>query len=257
MKPDIATYIAAALNSFAKTHEGGTIRGPRDALSGFANEACGFIVEESLVVKALAILEECKIATVSSDLYAGEFMKIDGRLVNAFVSNGQHDLMEVEALAETRAEGIETVLAEFESRPAFLLHKYSVFQTYREFGDDWLQKALRGIEVAITRGIPASDRIVEVDHNAAAAGEISSQFEELQRRLEADNDTGDLVDEQKSAALQEVSRLRDWWLASKIRVNSFIALARSTLGWISEKAASATVGDLSKRLLHLILEFFN
>jgi hypothetical protein len=120
---------------------------------------------------------------------------------------------------------------------------------------DRLRQSLDGADNAAE--IPASDRIVALDHNSTPAEDVTNSFEAIEQSLRGDNDTGALVGEERAAALEEVSRLKQWWLSAKVRVGSFLTSARATLGWVGEKAASATVGEMAKALLKLLLEFFH
>ncbi|MBV1917909.1 MAG: hypothetical protein KUG65_07590 [Sphingomonadaceae bacterium] len=255
MNERTASYIAAALVDHAGRHVGAVFRGPTEEVTEFARSACDFEVDPELAVEALEILSVCGAATISTDPFAGDYMKIDRGAFDRFVGAALSELEQAERLAHRRDGNVDAVVDGQGYMKAERLLKYPVLNLYFEFGEGWLQQALQGIREDAEQSIPASDRVVDLDHNSPVAVKIGSALDELETRLKEDNDTGELTDDLRAAALEEVSHLKQRWSSAKIRVNSFVASTKSTLSWIGEKAATATVGELAKNLLKLILDF--
>jgi hypothetical protein len=251
---DIASYIAAALIDYAGRHLEGAFRGPTDELTKFAREACEFEVDSTLASDALGILSNCGVATISTDPFAGDYMKIDSKSFDRFVQKARTELDIAEKQMHRTGKEFDEVVEAQALLNAARIIAYRPLERYSEFGAELLTRALDSIKNGPSMRVPASDRIVDLDHNSPTFSEISDRLDELEGRLRVDNDTGELVGEERATALEEVSRLRAWWSSSKIRVMSFVSLAKSTLGWIGEKAASATVGELAKSLLKMVLD---
>jgi hypothetical protein len=252
----IAHYIAAALISHAEIFDGRVFKGDVENLPQFANDACDFAVSAELAFQALEILKECGLASVTRDEFAGEFMRIGAAGFGSFVENGRRQINEAQHRADVQGVDIEDAFHD-KDRSGISLYNFKALDRYFEYGDDWLHKALTSIHRQLSGDVPASDRVVPIDHNSPSAAEITSSFEALEASLKGDNDTGALIDDQRLAALEEVSRLKQWWLSTRVRCASFLTSANATLSWVGEKAAAATVGDLAKNLLKLLLDFFS
>lgn len=103
--------------------------------------------------------------------------------------------------------------------------------------------------------IPASDRIVSIDHNQHTVQQIVAKGSELKTQLIMANDLGALsVSEAKIAAF-EVQQIVDSFQSDGFRSSLVYEKAKSTLNWISSKAAEAMVGALALTFLTLIANF--
>ena len=104
--------------------------------------------------------------------------------------------------------------------------------------------------------IPASDRIVRLDHNSAPVVEILDAAADLQQKIRMGNDIGDLTHDEAVAAAGEVSQLEQAMKADFVRPDVLVGFAKKTLKWVGEKAAGAAVGKAALALLVMIAAFF-
>jgi hypothetical protein len=112
--------------------------------------------------------------------------------------------------------------------------------------------ALTSVELEI----PASDRIVSVDHNSTEVQEIKAAVDELVRKIRFGNDLGDLSEEEAIVAANEVYRIGTFFDDNIVRQNTVMTTAKITLAWISDKAGGAIVGILAIGLLSMLASFF-
>lgn len=103
--------------------------------------------------------------------------------------------------------------------------------------------------------IPASDRIVPVDHNSASVADIIDASKKLQESLLAANDIGAMGVGQAHAAAVEVGQISAAFAADFIRADRMFARAKETLAWIGKEAAGALVGAAALALLALIAAY--
>lgn len=104
--------------------------------------------------------------------------------------------------------------------------------------------------------VPASDRLVRIDHNSDAFREFESAFEKLKEGLDKSNDVGELSPEGVEVAKQEVSQLgsenkREW-----VRPAHVWQVAKSTLLWILDHSAGAAIGTFALAALTALAKLF-
>jgi len=93
--------------------------------------------------------------------------------------------------------------------------------------------------------VPAADRIVSLDHNSKAFDEFEAALRELGEAIRKSNDFGKMssgeVENAKDEILQiDLKEKRQW-----VRPAHIWQVAKSTLLWISERAAGAVTGALA------------
>ena len=103
----------------------------------------------------------------------------------------------------------------------------------------------RIIDVAEAEVVPASDRIVRMDHNSAAYITAVEQTDALADALARGNDVGKMSHEEVAVAAAEVESLRRELQGNAVRATAFWHRATSVLGWIGREAAGAVVGSLA------------
>jgi hypothetical protein len=138
------------------------------------------------------------------------------------------------------------VEAELEKDDSFL------FQ-YASESDDWL---LDQHSIVTTEEVPASDRVVRIDHNQAQVSEIRALSSSLVDSLETANDLGDLTPDLARAAAAEVRQIEQAFSASYIRPDFIMGVVRRSLRWIADKAGGALVGVAAMALLAAVAAFF-
>ncbi|MEK9210383.1 hypothetical protein [Sphingomonas sp. 2378] len=108
----------------------------------------------------------------------------------------------------------------------------------------------------VVRSVPASDRIVRLDHNNPQVEEMVATVQDLKVKIRMGNDLGDLTAEEAQAAAQEVEQIELALKGEFVRPEQIAAFARKSLKWIGDKAAGAAVGKAALALLAMIAAFF-
>jgi hypothetical protein len=122
---------------------------------------------------------------------------------------------------------------------------------FRELGYDAFED--NAIKLTV---VPASDRVVRLDHNSEGLQEIRASAGDLKRQLQQSNDIGDMSDDDRKVAIQEIEGIEQDLSGEHLRLGAFLLRARSTLVWIGQQAGGAVVGTLALALLALIANFF-
>lgn len=129
----------------------------------------------------------------------------------------------------------------------------SLLSKYRDHGLDGLEDQL-----IVARGIPASDRIVLRSDNQSVADEAVSALTAVREELQSrSNEIGETLGDDRDLAIEEVQQLETMASRPRVRVEPLVSLARKTLGWIVEKAGLASVSDLAKKALALLIDWLN
>lgn len=100
------------------------------------------------------------------------------------------------------------------------------------------------------RSVPASDRIVTINHNSEAYQNTEEALSKLEVALEQVNDYPDKEDKEQKIA--EISAFRRLIKASRVRVEAVIALIMKPLKWLSDHFAGGIIGYLAGELIGLL-----
>ena len=100
--------------------------------------------------------------------------------------------------------------------------------------------------------IPASDRLVTIDHNSPDVSRAIADAKQLASDLVLNNDVGNLSEQGVAVAAQEVNEIAQALEGPAVRMPAFAERAKSTLSWIGKEAAAALVGAAALALLALI-----
>jgi hypothetical protein len=117
------------------------------------------------------------------------------------------------------------------------------------------QQIVSGLKAAqrITFGeVPASDRIVAIDHNSPVQAEVEQKIEELIEAVRRDNDFPG-APEEKEQVIAELSAGRKLLEAAQARLSSIRATLEPSLRWIMEKGAGTIVGKIAGGLWDLLV----
>ena len=104
--------------------------------------------------------------------------------------------------------------------------------------------------------VPASDRIVTLDHNNPAISQAISDAKQLGVALRESNDVGAMSPEAVTVAIEEVTEITQALERPAVRMPAFGERAKSTLTWIGKEAAGALVGAAALTLLALLATIF-
>ena len=131
------------------------------------------------------------------------------------------------------------------------------------FGEDHFSQAkeliLNGLRAAAklfgpAKDIPASDRVVTIDHNSEAYSEAVGSLEKLIQSVREINDYPDQED--KEQQLAELSAGRELISAARVRIQAVKVVLERPLRWFMEKFSGAIVSQLAglawKAVQHLL-----
>jgi hypothetical protein len=109
-------------------------------------------------------------------------------------------------------------------------------------------------ERAFASSIPATDRIVHLDHNSAAYSETIEALEKTEQAVATANDYDDAQD--KDQRLAELSAIRRLLTSTRVRIGAVTAIAGPTLAWLAEKFAGGVISQLASATWKLIMSLF-
>jgi len=98
--------------------------------------------------------------------------------------------------------------------------------------------------------VPASDRVVTLDHNSERYQTTLKELDALTREIEVKNDYEDVADKEERIA--ELSAGRRLLQSTRVRAAAVGAVLGPALMWLAQKFAGNLVGDLANSLWALI-----
>jgi hypothetical protein len=104
------------------------------------------------------------------------------------------------------------------------------------------------------KSIPASDRIVSINHNSPEYRQAIHALQGLLEKAPKDNSFCTLVanEEDRAVILSEWKSALDWLGNKKVRVTAFASTIIPTLLWIAKELASGTIGALAATAVEAI-----
>jgi hypothetical protein len=215
---------------------------------------------EEIISEAVRILNRCDIAYSEDDDFAGRFIVVSQQRFDAFLDNVADDRSNYDKIIKDALDdSIGLSRAEDANLPYLeAYNRFPVLRKYSQFGEEWLNRALEGIRAQSsleTAAIPASDRVVRIDHNDPQAVQIRESAEQLKQRILRGNDLGNISPEQAEAVSREIEELQNSFAGGVIRPQAVADRAKKTLRWVGEKAAGTLVGKGALALLTLLLSF--
>jgi hypothetical protein len=100
--------------------------------------------------------------------------------------------------------------------------------------------------------IPAADRIVTIDHNQSE--DISLKIEAISAELRNNNQVGSDIPDVKDRLVSEFRAGSELIRGRSIRLRAFFEILIKPLKYLADKFASATIGELAKQLLAILLK---
>lgn len=207
MSRRVADYVAVALiakfdwedeeKSFAWAY--GTQKdfsGDLNELKAYAEERSRLPLSDEIISQAVRVLAECGLLRVMDDNYSGTFVKIKGAEFPRFIEKAKAELENV------RTEGDEmSILTRPSDYPnAAALMNHELFEDYHELGEDWIRRALQGLkrkldedgrlpeaDQAVAEEVPASDRLVTIDHNSQEYSDLVEKTEAASESIRSSN----------------------------------------------------------------------
>lgn len=213
----IADYVALALISNVDWEEGKDVfsrsfRSNNDFNGDFAElkdhtqERCGFPVTDEMLAEAVRSLADCGLLRVTDDNFSGTFIKIKAGNFAGFIERATAEFDD----AKGDDDGLGVIMRPSDFPNAAALMKHELFEDYHELGDKWLKRALEGLKQRLDEDgklqdspdealtpelsdIPASDRLVTIDHNSSEYVELVKATEEASESIRTSNS----IDEDK------------------------------------------------------------
>ena len=135
----------------------------------------------------------------------------------------------------------------------------SAFTKAKILGAGWMTLALQGL---VNRGlsefigdgeaIPASDRIVTIDHNQRT--QFDSQIEEIATSIEKSNSIRDELGDDADRIVAELTAGRALLKVDTARISALIAVLLKPLRYLSDKFADGAIGALAAALVIELLK---
>jgi hypothetical protein len=116
-------------------------------------------------------------------------------------------------------------------------------QVFQPLARDLKRHILRELERAPSIPVPASDRVVRLDHNAAAYAAVTEALGKVEEAVKATNDYPDAEDKEQRIA--EISAGRRLLESTRVRVVAITAVLGPALRWLAEKFGGSIVGQIA------------
>lgn len=259
-------YAAAAMIDFAMRYRSqGGLRKPVAEISNTLNHDFKVTLADETVSEAMSLLTELGLAETISAGHSRPYFLLAGTQFDRRKMSGWSDLSDGSRFGKTPilsafwklgspwlAENLPIVFA-VETEAARLLDN--------ERFERWA-KAVVGrfpLPPALdypSEGVPASDRIVHLNHNDTRLEQAARDAQKLAIDLVASNDIGNLSADEVAVAAREVREIAEALEGSSVRMPAFQERAISTLSWIGREAAGAVIGTAAIALLALIGAIF-
>ena len=129
----------------------------------------------------------------------------------------------------------DSAICKFSSREAWLVEQ-------EQPGDD----------APVVAEVPASDRVVSLDHNSAAYKEAIAALDQVTEAARASNELGAEDPLEKERVIAELSAAKRLLESIKVSVQKVSALIGTTLLWLGSKFAEAPIGEAAMYAWNLI-----
>ena len=124
------------------------------------------------------------------------------------------------------------------------------FTGLTERGHDFLDE----VAEEEARAVPASDRVVNLNHNSESYAQTIAGLEKLEQAIERSNDYPDPED--KEQKLAELSAGRQLLKSVRVRVTAVLTVLRGPLLWLGKTFAGRIIGQLADIALRHITSLF-
>ena len=109
---------------------------------------------------------------------------------------------------------------------------------------------LSGIDVDLELTAPASDRVVDLDHNAPEYDKLIQALGDVEQALSQSNDYDDQIDKEQRIA--EISAGRELLKATRARAEALIAVIFRALSYLAKKFVDVAIGIAATAALALL-----
>lgn len=161
--------------------------------------------------------------------------------------------------AKITARGLERVERELE-KSGSIMEKHCRISTLKVFAEPTSEQVAKSshvnvVNVALLDFIPASDRIVTLEHNSEQRREIVDAVDAVVEAVKGDNEYGDNKPEEKEAIVTALAAGRKLLDSVQIRVAAIKASLLPVLKFVAETFAKETVKGLAAKAIAFILKW--
>ena len=125
-----------------------------------------------------------------------------------------------------------------------------------ERAEELLEELDESDPIATGTVIPASDRVVFIDHNSADFREMKQAIEEVKNAVLGNNKYGASEPEDREQRVAELDAGLTLLTSVKVRVTAIVAVLGSALTYFATKFADAAIGGLATSAWNIIKAFF-
>lgn len=118
-------------------------------------------------------------------------------------------------------------------------------QIFDPMARDLRKHIIRESHISKSDAIPASDRIVRLDHNVAEYGDAIDALDKVEKAVKESNDYDDAEDKEQRVA--ELSAGRQLLQARRVRIEALQSTIGAALKWLTEKFAAGIIGQVARR----------
>jgi hypothetical protein len=123
-------------------------------------------------------------------------------------------------------------------------------QLFNPFARDTLKELFKHSSLETkSLDIPASDRVVPVDHNSPEYQQVDTNLATLEEHLRGSNSLAEDSPSERDQVLAELSATRRLLKAAQVRIGLLKQLLTPAVQWIAKKSAEHTVGIAITALL--------
>lgn len=134
----------------------------------------------------------------------------------------------------------------------------------KQFGANWLSEALENVSkraandtTKVLASIPASDRVVGLDHNRADYRTIQKSLADVVDTINTSNEVSAALGDDKDRITSELKAGQELVRADKVRVSALLYVLIKPLKYIADKFSGAALGEAAKQLVILIVKLLS
>lgn len=115
-------------------------------------------------------------------------------------------------------------------------------QLFEPFARDLLKELAKAAPIETkSADVPASDRVVSINHNAPEYVEVEKNLHSLEHTVSASNELGAENPDERDRVIAEISATRRLLKAARARIDAVLAVIVPALKWIGGKIADTAV----------------
>lgn len=130
-----------------------------------------------------------------------------------------------------------------------LIDPGSFIFNYANQGDQWLEMQRLAIG-----GVPASDRVVLATDNQKSISDITQSLDQIEQLVISDNEIGSELGDDREILQGEVAATKTLINRPRFRLQKVLQLIIPTLKYLAEKFSGASIGEVAKHLIKLLLD---